>query len=60
MKKAFGISRRPSNMSGKGGSNPRPSAWEADALPLSYSRSRSKFTFNLYNFAKLHENMREV
>ncbi len=25
-------------MSGKGGSNSRPSAWEADALPLSYSR----------------------
>ena len=30
---------RPDNsMSGKRGSNPRPSAWEADALPLSYSR----------------------
>lgn len=26
-------------MSGKRGSNPRPSAWEADALPLSYSRT---------------------
>ena len=26
------------NLSGKGGSNSRPSAWEADALPLSYSR----------------------
>ena len=25
--------------SGRRGSNPRPSAWEADALPLSYSRS---------------------
>lgn len=25
-------------LSGKRGSNPRPSAWEADALPLSYSR----------------------
>jgi hypothetical protein len=25
-------------MSGKRDSNPRPSAWEADALPLSYSR----------------------
>ncbi len=24
--------------SGKRGSNPRPSAWEADTLPLSYSR----------------------
>ena len=24
--------------SGRRGSNPRPSAWEADALPLSYSR----------------------
>lgn len=24
--------------SGKRGSNPRPSAWEADALPLSYCR----------------------
>ena len=28
-------------LSGKGGSNPRPSAWEADALPLSYSRFNS-------------------
>jgi integrase len=26
--------------SGRRGSNPRPSAWEADALPLSYSRER--------------------
>ncbi len=26
------------SVSGKRGSNPRPSAWEADALPLSYSR----------------------
>ena len=26
------------SQSGKRGSNPRPSAWEADALPLSYSR----------------------
>ena len=26
-------------MSGKRGSNPRPLAWEANALPLSYSRS---------------------
>ena len=32
-------------MSGKRGSNPRPSAWEADALPLSYSRiSEYKYT----------------
>ena len=37
-------------MSGKGGSNSRPSAWEADALPLSYSRVKHKFTFNLSNF----------
>ena len=46
-------------MSGKGGSNSRPSAWEADALPLSYSRNTCKFKFNLYSFAKLHENMLE-
>jgi hypothetical protein len=26
-------------VSGKRDSNPRPSAWEADALPLSYSRN---------------------
>jgi hypothetical protein len=26
-------------LSGKRDSNPRPSAWEADALPLSYSRN---------------------
>src|SRR6266487_4003476 len=30
---------RPRNWSGKRDSNPRPSAWKADALPLSYSRS---------------------
>src|SRR4030042_728024 len=30
--------------SGRRGSNPRPSAWEADALPLSYSRPRSEYT----------------
>ena len=30
---------RPSDWSGKRDSNPRPSAWKADALPLSYSRS---------------------
>lgn len=28
------------NWSGRRDSNPRPSAWEADALPLSYARSR--------------------
>jgi integrase len=28
----------PFDLSGRRGSNPRPSAWEADALPLSYSR----------------------
>jgi hypothetical protein len=27
-----------SEVSGRRDSNPRPSAWEADALPLSYSR----------------------
>ena len=43
-------------MSGKGGSNSRPSAWEADALPLSYSRSKHKFTFYLSNFESLIEN----
>jgi hypothetical protein len=30
--------------SGRRGSNPRPSAWEADALPLSYSRSSTYFS----------------
>ncbi len=30
--------------SGRRGSNPRPSAWEADALPLSYSRSPTYFS----------------
>ena len=30
------ITRR--NWSGKGDSNPRPSPWQGDALPLSYSR----------------------
>ncbi len=28
-------------VSGRRDSNPRPSAWEADALPLSYSRMRA-------------------
>ena len=31
--------------SGRRGSNPRPSAWEADALPLSYSRT-NRIYFN--------------
>ena len=35
-------------MSGKRGSNPRPSAWEADALPLSYSRIIPILTNHLY------------
>ena len=30
------------NWSGRRGSNPQPPAWEADALPLSYSRSASR------------------
>ena len=30
--------------SGKRDSNPRPSAWEADALPLSYSRIACRFS----------------
>jgi hypothetical protein len=47
-------------VSGKGGSNPRPSAWEADALPLSYSRSKGKFTFNLYIFVNLREKLPEA
>src|SRR5208282_3746110 len=29
--------------SGKRDSNPRPSAWKADALPLSYSREQQMF-----------------
>ena len=31
-------------VSGKRDSNPRPSAWEADALPLSYSRMSAVMT----------------
>ena len=31
-----------SGWSGRRDSNSRPSAWEADALPLSYSRSRAR------------------
>jgi hypothetical protein len=30
------------SLSGKRDSNPRPSAWKADALPLSYSRLKKK------------------
>jgi integrase len=33
----------PIDLSGRRGSNPRPSAWEADALPLSYSRVLREF-----------------
>jgi len=36
-RKVAGIKDNP--WSGRRGSNPRPSAWEADALPLSYSRA---------------------
>ena len=37
--------------SGKWDSNPRPSAWEADALPLSYSRSNLNETgLECFNF----------
>ena len=31
------------NWSGKGDLNPRPSPWQGDALPLSYSRSVGNF-----------------
>ena len=41
--------------SGKGGSNCRPSAWEAEAIPLSYSRVEHKFTFHLTNFGILNK-----
>ncbi len=33
------INHAPEKWSGKRGSNPQLSAWEADALPLNYSRS---------------------
>ena len=36
-------------MSEKRGSNPRPSAWEADALPLSYSRWLLEHILKLIN-----------
>ncbi len=36
-------------VSGKRGSNPRPSAWEADALPLSYFRIRGCLPPRLVN-----------
>lgn len=35
--------------SGKRGSNPRPSAWEADALPLSYSRDLFRPKCNIFS-----------
>ena len=34
--------------SGKRDSNPRPSAWKADALPLSYSRTSKKLKVKSY------------
>ena len=33
--------------SGRWDSNPRPSAWEADALPLSYCRNLTKLIWNV-------------
>ena len=33
----------PNKWSGRRDSNPRPSAWEADALPLSYTRIGSYY-----------------
>ncbi len=36
-------------LSGKRDSNPRPSAWEADALPLSYSRDFFKSLTKIMN-----------
>ena len=35
------------NWSGKGDLNPRPSPWQGDALPLSYSRSWKKIALIL-------------
>ncbi len=48
-------------LSGRRGSNPRPSAWEADALPLSYSRiSEYKYTplffiFQVFRVSNSHQ-----
>ena len=36
-------------MSGKGESNPRHSAWEADVLPLNYSRMTKKMVASFRN-----------
>ena len=41
-KKRPAFAKAMAGKSGKGVSNPRPSAWEADALPLSYSRLRNE------------------
>ncbi len=41
------------NWSGRRGSNSRPSAWEADALPLSYSRSIRLYFSLEYNACKV-------
>src|SRR2546425_543525 len=44
---AYGVvTRRPLDWSGRRDSDPRPSAWEADALPLSYARVTAEFRQN--------------
>src|SRR2546426_6151820 len=44
---AYGVvTRRPLDWSGRRDSDPRPSAWEADALPLSYARVTAEFPQN--------------
>jgi len=40
--KVPGAKSLPKIWSGRRGSNPQPPAWEADALPLSYSRAREQ------------------
>ena len=40
-------------VSGKRDSNPRPSAWEADALPLSYSRMSAVMAIGVKVFCRV-------
>jgi hypothetical protein len=50
----FGLARkRLKNWSGRRGSNPRPTAWKAVTLPLSYSRNPLQSTICKHSFSVL-------
>ena len=50
----------PKNWSGRRGSNPRPTAWEAVTLPLSYSRLPDRTTILPQRQLSLHASLTSV